>query len=67
MITTLLGRTYCLENSALKMRVEYPPPLAFIFLLKQKVFITQKNIIYTFIAMENKVLPVDTMKAYGRI
>jgi hypothetical protein len=38
---------------------------ASLFLLKQKVFIIQKKN-YTFIAMENKVVPVDTMKARGR-
>jgi len=66
MINTLLGRTYSQENSALKMRPEYSL-VAFLFPLKQKVFIIQKNIIYTFIAMENKVFLVDTMKACGRI
>jgi len=65
MITTLLSRTYCLENSALKMRAEYSL-VAFLFPLKQKVFIIQESTIYTFI-MENKVFPVDTMKACGRI
>jgi hypothetical protein len=66
MINTLLGRTYSQENSALKMRAEYSL-VAFLFPLKQKVFIIQKNTIYIFIAMENKVFLVDTMKACGRI
>jgi hypothetical protein len=66
MITTLLRRTYCLENSALKMRAEYSL-VAFLFPLKHKVFIIQKNTIYTFIAMENKVFPVDTTKPCVRI
>jgi hypothetical protein len=66
MITTLLSRTYCLEDSFLKMKAEYSL-VAFLFPLKQEVFIIQKSTIYTFIAMENKVFPVDTIKACGRI
>jgi hypothetical protein len=66
MITTLLSRIYCLENSALKMRAEYSL-VAFLFPLKQKVFIIQESTVYTFIARENKVFPVDTMMACGRI
>jgi len=55
MITTLLSRTYCLENSALKMRAEYSL-VTFLFPSKQKVFTIQNNTIYTFIATEIKFL-----------
>jgi hypothetical protein len=66
MVTTLLGRTYCLENSALKMRAEYSL-VAILFPWKQKVFVIQKDTIYTFISVENKAFSVDIMKACGRI
>jgi hypothetical protein len=65
MMNTLLGRTYCVENSTLKMVAKYSL-VASIFPLKQKVFIIQKKTIYTFIAIENKVVPLDTMKGRGR-